>query len=158
MIITSFDKTINDLKYFKPLSAYWYQYNKPEIIKDKKKSDDSNFISLIETITDYANSLSSNSDVSDFIINYLNMEQFVANTIADVPEVEYVFGRNENNVYNIWTFIKDFDRIVRRNIYRYQRELTKRFPEFCFDFYVISLEGKSVKTLTSEVNLLFSRK
>lgn len=66
---------------------------------------------------------------------------FVA-SVSELPEVERVFWKVEDNWIRVWTIIDQPNREAENKIYDAQLDLMDKFPEKSFDFVVIFRQGK----------------
>lgn len=87
-----------------------------------------------------------------------NLEIFIAKSISQVPEVEYILNSKKDNYYEIWTVINKLDREVRDRIYDIEYNILQRFRENYFDFHVICRDDKSIEEFFPADNIIFYRK
>ncbi len=86
------------------------------------------------------------------------LENFVAEKLFTIPEVEYVFLSLENNLINIWTTINILNREVRKKIYDIEYDILDLFKDFRFDFHVISRNNRNINELhPSKAKTIFHR-
>lgn len=87
-----------------------------------------------------------------------SIENYIAQEIAAIKEVEYVFCVIEEDFLDISTLINHLDRKVREKIYEVELKLLKRFLDLSFDFHVIIRENRKVEELLpTTVKMIFRR-
>lgn len=95
-------------------------------------------------------------DQVDSLTNRL--ENFVAEKIFTIPEVEYVFLSLENDSINIWTVINKLDREVRKKIYDVEYDILDILKGFQLDFHVICRNDRNIEELyTSNARMIFQK-
>jgi len=73
-----------------------------------------------------------------------------AESTLGVPDVIAVTYAKERHSNLVWTFIRQRDRAVRREIYLRERALMTQYPELIFDFNVVALDQSAVGTLVPD--------
>lgn len=63
-----------------------------------------------------------------------------ARRVAGIPEVRAVTCSTEREVYLIWTFIRQRNKAIRREVYQQELQLMNEFPTLTFDFNVIAID------------------
>jgi hypothetical protein len=75
------------------------------------------------------------------------LENFVAQKLFAIPEVEYVFLSLENDSIDIWTVINKLESEVRNKIYDVEYDILDILKIFQFDFHVICRNDRNVTEL-----------
>jgi hypothetical protein len=78
------------------------------------------------------------------------LNQFIGFELALVKQVEFILSAYRDNVFYVWVIIQDFGDSVRREIYERQAAIIEQFPEFEFDFYIISRGARELDELVTE--------
>lgn len=87
-----------------------------------------------------------------------SLNRFIASCLAGVEAVERVYSAYRGRVFYTWVVVPERDRETLREIYRRQRQVIDRFPEFEFDFYVLYKKQHSVSDMVSiDIELVFNR-
>lgn len=86
------------------------------------------------------------------------LEIFVAKSISQVPEVEYIIFSKIDNYYEIWTVINKLDREARDRIYDVEYNILERFRDNYFDFHVICRNDKSIEEICPTNAIIFYRR
>lgn len=78
--------------------------------------------------------------------------------VSELPDVERIFWKVEDNWIRVWTIINQPNREVENKIYDAQLDLMDKFPEKFFDFVVIFRQGKMPEEIHPEGAIpVFSR-
>jgi len=86
------------------------------------------------------------------------LENFVAEKMFAIPEVEYVFLSLENDSIDVWTVINKLDREVRKKIYDLEYDILDILKGFQFDFHVICRNDRNIEELyPSNAKMMFQK-
>ncbi|MCZ6479115.1 MAG: hypothetical protein O6929_01725 [candidate division NC10 bacterium] len=66
--------------------------------------------------------------------------QILAKRLARIPDVLAVSYSTDRNIHLVWTFIRQRNKEVRRQVYRQELQLMREFPDITFDFNVVALD------------------
>jgi hypothetical protein len=83
--------------------------------------------------------------ICDTVVDSLGAR--LAAELSNVPGVERVFLRRDEDFFRVWTVIADMDLATEDRIYAAQFAFMDRFPEIPFDFSVIFRQGRDAGTL-----------
>jgi len=87
------------------------------------------------------------------------LQTLLAEIIAQVRQVDYIFCQREAKTYLVWVLINELDPQVRREIYTKQQDIMKMFPSEIFDFYVVARMNQPPETVINQrgMELIYSR-
>lgn len=87
------------------------------------------------------------------------LQNFIADKLKEVKQVEYIFCQREERAYLIWVLINELDSEVRRAVYQKEKEIIRLFRNEVFDFYVIARMNKPAQTIISKTGteLIYKR-
>lgn len=95
-------------------------------------------------------------EISNTIENRL--DNFIANKISEIPEVEYIFCLKKENYIEIWTIINKLDREVRKGIYNIEFDILEKIKGLYFYFHVVCRNDRNPEDLFSaQSKLIFQR-
>ncbi|MGO8762154.1 MAG: hypothetical protein ACLP2P_13620 [Desulfobaccales bacterium] len=87
-----------------------------------------------------------------------NLEFFLAKSISQVPEVEYILISKIANYYEIWIVINKLDREVRERIYDIEYDILEHFGDNYFDFHVICRDDRNIGDICPPNTIIYYRK
>jgi len=87
-----------------------------------------------------------------------SLDIFIAKSISQVPEVEYILLSKIDNHYEIWTVINKLDREVREKIYDLEYNILEHFSNIYFDFHVICRDDRNINEIFPTNAIIFYRK
>jgi hypothetical protein len=83
------------------------------------------------------------------------LAEYIGEKLADVSEVEAVYGARDGNVLHIYTVVDAFDGAVRRKIYEKEAALIEHLlSDLAFDFNIISRRGRDLSEVIHESELV----
>ncbi len=77
------------------------------------------------------------------------LENYIADEISEINEVEYIFISKNNNFFDVSIIINKLDRIVRDRIYDIEYSMIGRFRDNHFDFHIICRNDRDINELFS---------
>jgi hypothetical protein len=81
----------------------------------------------------------------------------LANDLAGVPQVRYVFIKSVDNATLVWVAVDDHRREVRERIFERELSIMDAFPEINFDFNLVPAMGRTAAEIASDAELVYSR-
>jgi hypothetical protein len=78
------------------------------------------------------------------------LQNFIANKLKEVKEIEYIFCQREERAYLVWIVINELNPEVRRKIYKKEKDIIRLFRGEVFDFYVIARMNKPIQTIVNQ--------
>ncbi len=70
--------------------------------------------------------------------------------LSQVPRVISAFVLRADQVLSVWVAIADDDHVARKNVYKFDDELSERFPQMIFDFHVVPVPpGRKLEDFVS---------
>lgn len=82
------------------------------------------------------------------------LENYIADEISEIKEVEYIFIGKDNNIIDVSIIINKLDRIVRDRIYDIEYSIISRFRDNYFDFHVICRDDRDIDKLFSSKTIM----
>ncbi|MBU4448290.1 MAG: hypothetical protein KKD99_06865 [Proteobacteria bacterium] len=87
-----------------------------------------------------------------------SLENYIADRISEITEVEYIFIRKDGNVMDVSIIINKLDRTVRDRIYDIEYSMIDRFRDDYLDFHVISRDDRDINKLFSPKAIMIYRR
>ena len=86
------------------------------------------------------------------------LENYIADEISEIKEVEYIFIGKDNNIIDVSIIINELDRIVRDRIYDIEYSIINHFRDNYFDFHVICRYDRDIDKLFSSKAIMIYRR
>ncbi|MCK9376366.1 MAG: hypothetical protein M0P73_09455 [Syntrophobacterales bacterium] len=86
------------------------------------------------------------------------LESFIAESISQVQEVEYILLSKIGNHYEIWIVINKLDREVRDRIYDVEYDILEQFSDTYFDFHVVCRDDRNIEDIFPTDAIIFYRR
>jgi hypothetical protein len=86
------------------------------------------------------------------------LENYIADEISKIKEVEYIFVGKDNNIIDVSIIINKLDRVVRDRIYDIEYSIIGRFRDNYFDFHVICRNDRNINELFSSKAIMIYRR
>ena len=86
------------------------------------------------------------------------LENYIADKISEIKEVEYIFIGKDNNIIDVSIIINKLDRIVRDQIYDIEYSIINYFRENLFDFHVICRDDRDIDEFFSSKAIMIYRR
>ena len=86
------------------------------------------------------------------------LENYIADEISEINEVEYIFIGKKNNIIDVSIIINKLDRAVRDRIYDIEYSMIGRFRNNYFDFHVICRNDRDINELFSSKAIMIYRR
>jgi hypothetical protein len=80
----------------------------------------------------------------------MSIKEFISRELALEKEVEAVLTSRHGNVFYLWTVVDNPTGEVRERIFEREKAIIDGFPEYDFDFNIISRRGRSMDMLISD--------
>jgi hypothetical protein len=98
-----------------------------------------------------------NAEITDPIFSS-RLNEFIAEEISRVSDVDHIFTAFRNNVFYVWILLERFETTVRESIYEREKVIIDEFPMFDFDFYIVATEKQNPEDLISgSVELVYEK-
>lgn len=98
-----------------------------------------------------------NAEFTDPIFSS-RLNEFIADEISRVSDIDYIFTAFRNNVFYVWILLERFETAVRESIYEREKLVIDEFPMFDFDFYIVATEKQNPEDLISgSVELVYEK-
>ena len=86
------------------------------------------------------------------------LENYIADEISEINEVEYIFVGKRNNIIDVSIIINKLDRTVRDRIYDIEYSMIGRFRNNYFDFHIICRDDRDINELFSSKAIMIYRR
>jgi len=83
----------------------------------------------------------------------------LARGLAGLPAVESVHFLPAENALSVWVCLQDgYDETARTNVYRFEDQMSERFPKVLFDFHIVAVPaGRKIEDFLSVASPIFQR-
>jgi len=83
----------------------------------------------------------------------------LARGLSGLPAVDSVHFLATENAFSVWVRLQDgCDETARTNVYRFEDQMSERFPKVLFDFHIIAVPaGRKIEEFLSIASPIFQR-
>jgi hypothetical protein len=83
----------------------------------------------------------------------------LARGLAGISAVESVHFLAGENALSVWVCLQDgYDETARTNVYRFEDQISERFPKVLFDFHIVAVPaGRKIEDFVSSASPIFQR-
>jgi hypothetical protein len=82
----------------------------------------------------------------------------VQSGLANLAEVRSVYFLNAENAFSVWVDISEDSESVKDTVYRFEDQLSARFPQYLFDFHVVPVpNGRKLSDFVSVAKPIYQR-
>jgi hypothetical protein len=83
----------------------------------------------------------------------------LARGLSGLPAVDSVHFLAAENALSVWVCLQDgYDETARTNVYRFEDQMSERFPAVLFDFHIIAVpDGRKIEDFLSIASPIFQR-
>lgn len=83
-------------------------------------------------------------------VQSISLKEFVSGEFSEIPEIETVFTAHEGNVFRVWAVVNDSTPEIRLRIYEREKTVIDEFPEYDFNFEIITWRNRDFAPIVSE--------